>query len=604
MKKLISIKLSILALTGTLVNGQDSPPPATTRLTELTVTADGPAEVRESDAGTVAELIDDLPLIVVNLQGAGAQSDLQIRGASFSESGLSVGPLALRNPQTEHFNANLPLSTLIFESAKVLTGLDSGLNGASHLAGTVRLNLAPVTSRGMFEIGAAENGEFSTSAFIEEPLGRWGETAIGASVFASWSDLSRGLDYPDNTLQTDAVGARLQFLNAWSQTDILLGRETREFGARGFYGVTPTLAAFERTRDSLAMAVGQALSETLGDVEYAIAWRKFEDEYALPEIDYLNEHRSTTVSAALAGITPISKTDRIDLNWNVSAESEKLVSDNLGDQARRSAAIALVPQLGLGNEITLSLGGETRVFSHESPWIGTLGGIAWTAAQGVEFYIDYVESVRQPSYTELNYESPASLGNSGLNHELSREWTGGVRWYNSARTLTAQLAAFQRDTSETIDWVKEDVDDSWQAENIGDVRTTGVELTGGWIPHPKFQLELAYTWLEKEVETEAAIGRYILDHPRHELALALDWKITDWIELKTDTTLRHQTESDMRTSDRTGVMLDAELEFSPDCLRGGYLTVFCDNALDDDFEPIAGQRPTPRRFGLSYTQAW
>ncbi len=604
MKKIFSIKLSILALTGTIVKGQDSPPPAATRLPELTVTADGPAEVRESDAGTVAELIDDLPLIVVNPQGAGAQTDLQIRGASFSESGLSVGPLALRNPQTEHFNANLPLSTLIFESAEVLTGLDSSLNGESHLAGTVRLDLAPVTSHGMFKLGAAENGEFSTSAFIEEPLGYWGATAIGASVFAAWSDLSRGLDYPDNTLKSDAIGTRLQFLNTWSQTDIVFGRETREFGARGFYGVTPTLAAFERTRDSLAMAVGQALSETLGDIRYGVTWREFEDEYALPEIDYLNEHRSTTVSAALAGITPISKTDRLDLNWNVSVESEKLVSDNLGDQARRSAGITLVPQLGLGNEITLSMGGETRFFSHESPWIGTLGGIKWTAAQGVEFYIDYVESVRQPSYTELNYESPASLGNSGLDHELSREWTGGVRWRNTEKTLTAQLAVFQRDTSETIDWIKNDVEDAWQAENIGDVRTTGVELTGGWIPHPKLQLELAYTWLEKETETEAAIGRYILDHPRHELAFALDWQIIDWIELRTDTTFRHQTDSDMRTSDRTGVMLDAELEFSPGCLRGGYLTVFCDNALDDDFEPIAGQRPTPRRFGLSYTQAW
>ena len=56
-------------------------------------------------------------------------------------------------------------------------------------------------------------------------------------------------------------------------------------------------------------------------------------------------------------------------------------------------------------------GARAEVFSDDSP--------AWLPQAGAEVrlgerdtaYASYTETVRQPSYTELNYESPGSLGN-------------------------------------------------------------------------------------------------------------------------------------------------------------------------------------------------
>lgn len=579
-----------------------SPQPEPTRLPEMVVAADGPWEQHNLNASTLDQVFDDLPLLVTNTQGTGAQTDLQIRGSSFSEAGLAIGPVALRNPQTEHFNANLPLAAEMFESARLLVGLDNTTVGGSHLAGSVRLDLAPVVSRNIVQVHAAENGEFGTTTYLEHPLGNWNGTAVGAAAFAGWSDLSRGLDYPDNTLKTDQVGARLQFLNPWSQTDVIFGRETREFGARGFYGVSPALAAFERTRDTLFLATGQAASKSLGDIEFGAYWREFTDEYTLPEIDYLNEHESTVLALALGGETPLLDSDRWTLDWTASVERETLESGNLGDHRRHSAALSLVPTATLG-EWSVALGGAARSFSHESPWFGTLAGLTWKPSKQIECFVEYVESVRQPSYTELNYESPASLGNSGLDRESAREFSGGIRIKNPEGTLAARIVAFQRKTSETIDWVKDDPDDPWQAEAIGDVRTQGVELAAEWTPRENMDLEIAYTWMEKSHESDAVAGRYILDYPQHQLSLAADWRFAPGFELRTDADVQHQTDNAVRTSDRTGMRLDVELAVATSIMKGGELTLFCENALDDDFQNIPGQLATGRRFGIGYRQS-
>jgi len=118
---------------------------AETNIPTITVTA--AAETPESAA--IHEVLRTTPGVVLNSQG-GSQNDLSVRGSSFSGAGLSLGGLTLRNPQTEHFNAELPLPAGMLSRPSVRTGLN---NQGGHLVGTVNFDLLPMSGKKQVEAG-------------------------------------------------------------------------------------------------------------------------------------------------------------------------------------------------------------------------------------------------------------------------------------------------------------------------------------------------------------------------------------------------------------------------------------------------------------------
>ena len=116
-----------------------------TEVPTITVTASS----RTVQNAAIHDALRAEPGILLNSQG-GSQNDLSIRGSTFSEAGLSLGGLTLRNPQTEHFNAELPLPAALLSRPSVFTGL---ANQGGHLAGTAGFDLLPVTGRKQVEAG-------------------------------------------------------------------------------------------------------------------------------------------------------------------------------------------------------------------------------------------------------------------------------------------------------------------------------------------------------------------------------------------------------------------------------------------------------------------
>ncbi|HKL21679.1 MAG TPA: hypothetical protein VJ904_07730, partial [Tichowtungia sp.] len=105
----------------------------------ITVTA--AAQTAENAA--IHDVLRAEPGVVLNSRG-GSQNDLSVRGSSFSGAGLSLGGLTLRNPQTEHFHAELPLPAAMLSRPAVRTGLD---NQGGHLVGTVGFDLLPIIGK-------------------------------------------------------------------------------------------------------------------------------------------------------------------------------------------------------------------------------------------------------------------------------------------------------------------------------------------------------------------------------------------------------------------------------------------------------------------------
>jgi iron complex outermembrane receptor protein len=74
---------------------------------------------------------------------------------------------------------------------------------------------------------------------------------------------------------------------------------------------------------------------------------------------------------------------------------------------------------------------------------------------------------------------------------------------------------FIREGDDLIDWIRENPESPWKAENIGEVRTKGMETILSFPP-----LSFSYAYLEAEKGGEI-ISKYALDHLRHHFSLGI-----------------------------------------------------------------------------------
>jgi iron complex outermembrane receptor protein len=80
--------------------------------------------------------------------------------------------------------------------------------------------------------------------------------------------------------------------------------------------------------------------------------------------------------------------------------------------------------------------------------------------------------LQNSNFTDLNYKSPTTIGNSNLEPEKAFSQEVGLKWNTSNFNLSA--AVFNRNSSHLIDY-KNELTDPWQAQNIQDVITKGFE---------------------------------------------------------------------------------------------------------------------------------
>lgn len=561
-----------------------------TNLPTITVTA----AAQTSENAAIHEVLRAEPGVILNSQG-GSQNDLSVRGSSFSGAGLSLGGMTLRNPQTEHFNAELPLPATMLSRPDVRTGLN---NQGGHLVGTVGFDLLPMTGKKQFETGVGTDHRDGQSLLVQQML----SDTLGLGVFAG-RESANGVDYPDNDYDREYGGGHLQFKEDDTQVDLIAGHQQKTFGARGYYGVSDLLPATEATDETLVLLSAIRGRQNADYVRAGIAWHEFNDDYRLPTLFFRNVHRSRVTSAFADGRT--LEINGWALGWRVDTEEERIASNTLGSFHRQHSGVSLLPQWS-GDRLTLTAGARAEFFSDESGEVLPQFGAEYMLSDNLTAFASYVETVRQPSYTELNYNSPASFGNTGLGNQLTRQSEAGLKGIPS-EFINWKLAVFHRRSENTIDWMKPTAADRWTATDIGDLDTWGTEARLGWYPAQNLELQLAYTWLYKDKEAADFANyasRYALDYPEHLAQLSLLWRPRTSLEIGTVQALRLQTDNAVRTSGDFGADSSFVVRYTPPQADFATLSLLVNNVWDDDFQSFPGQR-TPERFaGVSLTLAW
>ncbi len=561
-----------------------------TNIPTITVTAS--AQTAENAA--IHEVLRAEPGVVLNSQG-GSQNDLSVRGSSFSGAGLSLGGLTLRNPQTEHFNAELPLPAVMLSRPSVLTGLD---NQGGHLVGTVNFDLLPIIGKKQVEAGFGSDHRDWQSVLVQQML----TDTLGIGVFAG-RESANGVDYTDNDYEREYVGGHLQFRNDNTQVDLLIAHQEKEFGARGYYGVSDTRAANEDTEDNLVYLAARKGDLNADYLRGGVSWHEFYDNYYIPSYPYENHHRSRISSAFFDGRT--LEVNGFALGWRADIDEERIASTGLGYFHRTRGGLSILPQWR-GDRLKITAGLRSEFFTDEASEFLPQLGAEYLLSDNLTLFASYTETVRLPSYTELYYTNLASSGNSTLEPQTTEQLEIGIKGIPS-ESMDWKVSAFHRRSKNTIDWVTAASPISWKATNVGALDVYGMEAQLGWYPAQNLEVQLAYTWIYKDREASDFGGyasRYALDYPEHLAQMSLLWRPVQSLEIGTVQALRWQTDNEVRKNGQFGADSSFVVRFTPPKADYATLALMVNNAWDDDFQAFPGQKPPERFAGISLTLEW
>ncbi len=545
---------------------------------------------------SIAAAFERDPRVSLNRQGGtDVQADISIRGSSFSEAGLLVEGMALRHPQTEHFHAELPIPASVFEDPEVVTGLDQVQRSTVHPAGGIALDVRDPASGGYVDLGVSEHGGSWQSGLLESLRLPSGDGAVGISGFGYHEEAS-ALDYPDNELKRVGGGAALKTRHGEWSSDWIVGASRKEFGARGYYGVNPDWAALEELEDTILLGTVRQ-----GDLDGAYRrvtglWRSTRDEYRLfidPDAPFHNMHRSRMTGVAMDGRERVD--DAWAVLWRAAYAYEGVDGNNLGDHDRERLTALVLPGWDHGR-LHLSAGAMGESFSDGDAVVLPQAGAVWRVTDRQELFAAYTEAMHEPSYTELNYESPGSLGNTGLEKGRSRKSELGWRLQPRHRRA-ASVSVFHRETEHMVDWIKPTEDAArWTATDLGAIDTWGVECSGSRRLGEQFAVRAAYTWLEKDHDWDVYGSRYVLDYPKHRLSVDVDWMFAEDWRLTVGQTYRYHSETVAREEDATGANGRLALQWYAGTPDGLVVRAGVDNVWNDSFGSYV-DLPAPDRRG-------
>jgi iron complex outermembrane receptor protein len=463
---------------------------------------------------SVEELLSGIAGVDVRRRGpGGVQADVSIRGASFEETLVLLDGVPLTDPQTGHHAFDLPVTVAEIERIEVLKGAGSRAFGPNAFGGVINIVTRRPAGRALaLEARAGSDGLRAGSASASVDAGGF---AARLAASGSRGDGSRyNSDFELGTVSLAAAvpaGPASLALNA--------GATDKDFGANGFYS---DRYPNQRERTKVAFAsLGTEVGTGAVRVAPRVFWRRHEDRYVLDferPAFYENRHE-TEVGGAEVRTTLESAAGLTVLGGDLAQEN--IDSSSLGDHGRTRAGLFVNHRVGLGERASLAAGAFA---AYHTDW----GWKLWPGAdfgvdlgRGARLFLTADKSYRVPTYTELYYRSPASVGNPDLAPEQAWSYEIGAEWRGRGRR--AGLSFFRRDGTDLIDWVRADPALPWQALNRTEVRTVGLEAGYEWRSAAAAavlrRLRAGYVWLDSSRAAAGVESKYVLDHLRHQAVL-------------------------------------------------------------------------------------
>jgi iron complex outermembrane receptor protein len=455
---------------------------------------------REAPVGTdsVVDLLRSDPSL--NLQaraGEGVQADLAIRGTTFEQSLVLVNGMRVDDPETGHLNLDIPVPLDAVTRVDVLHGSGSTFYGSDAIGGAVNL-LTGAPGAGLSVVARSGAGNYGS---LEEHLRAAYSSGPFAEQVTGSRDTSDGF-IADRNYSSNALASESWLKSKPGTTDVLLAVSDRPYGANDFYG---PYNSWERTKGWLASIQQQLGARTAASFGYRRHSDMFVLLHGLPAI-YENNHVTTSYEGALRRADELGRNTTLAYGLEESGDSihsfnfseggsGEVLSNALGVHARNQGAGYANLSLRALGRFSLSIGAREEILSGGDSVFSPSAAAAYTLSKTIRLRGSAGHGFRLPTYTDLYYSDPATVGNAALKPESSWSYEGGFDWKPANGRLTLTAVGFRLQETNAIDYSKLlplTAGEQWQAVNVPTLDISGAEASARLRLSATQQLDLSY----------------------------------------------------------------------------------------------------------------
>lgn len=476
-------------------------------------------QIEQLPVHSVTELLKYVSAVDIRQRGAeDVQSDVSIRGGTFDQTLILVDGIRLNDSQTGHHNMNIPVSVNSIERIEVLKGSGSSIYGPDAFNGVINIITKKNSQSGLYlSLSGGEHSYYNAGINASLPV------SVINNHFTFSKKKSDG--YKENTnFDIYNVGYTGNINLDKGIIRFSTGYVDKKFGANGFYS-SKYINQWEHTKTRLINGSFE-YNPSIFSFNTKIFNRKNDDEYLLDYKNpafYRNVH-STVSNGAEFIIATRSSFGKTTLGFQYL--HDKIESSNLGKHDREKKGLFLEQNLNFIKNVNINF--SLFAYKHtELNWKYWPGlDLAYRFGDNFRLFANAGKAFRIPTFTDLYYKSPTTIGNPGLKHEeVTNYETGLIYYYNS---LELKGSIFVKNGYNIIDYVRKNSNDIWKAENILEVKTNGFELESKINLKtllPEFALNFLsvnYTYLNIDKESKNFESRYALDHLKHRLVVLVE----------------------------------------------------------------------------------
>jgi iron complex outermembrane receptor protein len=454
--------------------------------------------------------IEALNTLPIDLQSrsphAAIQVDYSLRGSNFQDVLILLNGQRINDPQTAHFNSDLPFTSADIARVDVLSSASSSLFGPDAIGGAVNFVLKkPRKAERVLELSGGQYRTYKELISVSDKIKSLG-------VRFSVENMSSA-GFHEDTDYNDLTASVISSLDLpFGSFDFNSGYQQKEFGAFDFYTPGKGKPSKEWTRTYLLDA-GFNLERDGLVIKPNFIWRRHFDKFALDKNQpSSNSHRNDTYTPNIYFQKDILYLGKA--GFGLEYGDERVTSTSMGRHNREHRSLFFDDALDFSPRLSSGLSFRMDDFDGFNNVYTGSANLRYEIIPKNFLRLAVSRNMRVPSFTELYYGNDGyTIGNPDLSAEKSLNYEIGYEIKKESFSFSPTV--FFRREDDFIDWVYSNANSRWQAQNISGADVFGVEAQVRLDINKVISLSANYTYINKYADNNGYLFKYGPNYARH-----------------------------------------------------------------------------------------